>query len=144
MTTPSPLSADELALWHAFKHAAEHVRRRVGEEIAQATGLSDPDYGILTRLDDGAGRLRQQELATSMGWHRSRLSHQLTRMETRGLVQRRDADGGGVVVRLTDAGADAVALARPVHAAAVRRHLLGRVPPATREALLALLQDLAR
>ncbi|MBU1800906.1 MAG: MarR family transcriptional regulator [Actinobacteria bacterium] len=139
------LDDNEVTLWRAFKHATEGVRRRVGEEITRATGLSDPDYGIVTRLDDAAGSLRQQALATSMGWHRSRLSHQLTRMESRGLVRRAEAEtGGGVEIHLTEAGRTAAAHARPVHAAAVRRHLLDWVPPEHREVLLSLLDDLTR
>lgn len=140
MTTP--LDEQELALWHAFKRAGEVVRTAVAEDITRATGLSDPDYGILTRLDDAGGRLRQHELAASMGWHRSRLSHQLTRMSERGLVARTEV-GGGVEVAVTEAGAERAAAARPVHAAAVRAHLLDRLPDDGRARLAALLADLA-
>ncbi len=140
MTTP--LDDDELALWHAFKRAGEAVRAAVAEEITRATGLSDPDFGILTRLDDAGGRLRQHELAASMGWHRSRLSHQLTRMADRGLVTRTEVDGG-VEVGVTDAGREQAAAARPVHAAAVRAHFLDRLPDDGRAQLAALLADLA-
>jgi DNA-binding MarR family transcriptional regulator len=135
------LDADELALWHAFKRAGEGVRAAIGAEIARSTGLSDPDFGILTRLDDAGGSLRQQELATSMGWHRSRLSHQLTRMEQRGLVVRSTREPA-VRVASTDAGRAAAAAARPVHARAVRRHLLDHVPHDRRGELLGLLASL--
>jgi DNA-binding MarR family transcriptional regulator len=136
------LDAEELALWHAFKRAGEGVRAAVGAEIAGGTGLSDPDYGILTRLDDAGGSLRQQDLATSMGWHRSRLSHQLTRMEHRGLVVR-SVRGPAVRVAATDAGRAAAAAARPVHARAVRSHLLDHVPRDRRAELLGLLRSLS-
>jgi DNA-binding MarR family transcriptional regulator len=123
------LTEDELRFWHAWKQASEAVRARVAEDISLATGLSDADFGILTRLVDlGDGALRQNELAASLGWHRSRLSHQLTRMEQRDLVSRGPADGG-VVVTITDRGREYVDAARPVHAAAVRVHLLDYVPP---------------
>ncbi|GAA4796855.1 MarR family winged helix-turn-helix transcriptional regulator [Actinomycetospora chlora] len=137
-----PLDADELALWHAFKRAGEAVRAAIGEEITRATGLSDPEFGIVTRLDDAGGRMRQQELAASMGWHRSRLSHQLTRMTDRGLVDRTGV-GSGVDVVLTHAGRVAARRARPVHAAAVRRHLLAHLPDGLRDELLAVLTTLA-
>ena len=66
---------------------------RVGRDIAEATGLSGPDFGVLSRLVDlGQGAMRQQVLAESMGWDKSRLSHQLTRMQEKGLVERRDAE----------------------------------------------------
>jgi DNA-binding MarR family transcriptional regulator len=137
------LTDEEQALWHAWKQAAEAVRARVGADITADTGLSDVDFAVLTRLVDlGRGTVRQNELAASTGWHRSRLSHQLTRMEQRGLVRRRSVEGG-VEVHITEAGSTAAAAARPVHAAAVRRHLLDRVPAAQAEALRALLTDLA-
>ncbi|MDF2046397.1 MULTISPECIES: MarR family transcriptional regulator [unclassified Microbacterium] len=122
------LSENELRLWHAWKAATDTVRTRVAEEITTVTGLSDPDYGVLSRLVDlGDGELRQNKLAASMGWHRSRLSHQLTRMEQRGLVTRADADGG-VLVTITPTGREQIDKARPVHARAVRRSLSAHVP----------------
>lgn len=128
ITTMDALTDAEQALWHAWKHATETVRARIVADIGTTTGLSDPDFGILTRVaEDGAGTLRQNELAASMGWHRSRLSHQLTRMEQRGLLTRAPADGG-VEVTITTAGLTAVAQARPLHAAAVRQHLTNLIP----------------
>ncbi|WP_328645422.1 MarR family winged helix-turn-helix transcriptional regulator [Amycolatopsis sp. NBC_00348] len=137
------LSKDDMALWHAWKRAAETVRARVVEDVAAATGLSDPDFGVLTRVaEDGKGSLRQNQLADSMGWHRSRLSHHLTRMEQRGLVTRRPVDGGVEVV-ITDAGRAEVARARPVHAAAVRAHLVEPLGKADRATFFACLAALA-
>ncbi|SNT60508.1 DNA-binding transcriptional regulator, MarR family [Streptosporangium subroseum] len=136
------LDEDEIALWHAFKRAAETVRARVAAEITRETGLSDADFGIVTRLDDAGGRMRQNELAASMGWHRSRLSHQLTRMIDRDLVRRLDADGK-VTVEITDTGRAAAARARPVHAAAVREKLIALIPPDQRDRLIEILRTLA-
>jgi DNA-binding MarR family transcriptional regulator len=133
------LSADEMSLWHAWKLAAETVRATIAADITAAVGLSDADFGVLTRVAElGGGRLRQNVLAESMGWHRSRLSHQLTRMEQRGLVTRHGADGG-VEVQLTDTGRERAQAARPVHAAAVRRHLTGLLGPAQRQQLRQIL-----
>jgi DNA-binding MarR family transcriptional regulator len=137
------LTADELALWHAWKGASEAVRTRVAAEIAAATGLSDPDFGVLTRVAElGHGRMRQSQLAESMGYHRSRLSHHLTRMEERGLVIR-DPAPGGVEIVITDAGRAAVTQARPVHAAAVRKYLTAHLPEADRAHLKKLLSSLS-
>jgi DNA-binding MarR family transcriptional regulator len=136
------LRKDEIALWSAWKQAAGLVRGRVAEEVSAQTGLSDPDFGVLTRVvEDGGGAMRQNQLAESMGYHRSRLSHHLSRMERRGLVTRRRA-GGGVEVVVTDAGSEAVARARPVHEAAVRRYLIARLTDSEREALISILDRL--
>jgi hypothetical protein len=48
-------------------------------------------------------------------------------MEQRGLVSRAAVDGA-VGVSITAAGQNAVPRARPLHAAAVRRHLIDLVP----------------
>lgn len=118
------LTEDEMALWHAWKQAAELVRTRVAADVAAAAELSDPDFGVLTRVVEiGGGRMRQNRLAELMGYHRARLSHHLTRMEERGLVARETVPGG-VEVIATATGRDAVARARPAHARAVRRHLV--------------------
>ena len=136
------LSADETRIWHAWKTATESVRAYVAEQLDTATGLSDPDFGILTRLEDlGDGQLRQNELASSMNWHRSRLSHQLTRMEQRGLVLRSEV-AGGVLVSITILGSERVAAARPVHADAVRASLLSKVPERGAGAFLSILEAL--
>ena len=63
-----PLSPQELRVWHAFKLMGEDVMARVGRDIADATGLSGPEFGVLSRLDGlGKGEMRQQALAQSMG-----------------------------------------------------------------------------
>jgi DNA-binding MarR family transcriptional regulator len=140
----APLTNDELALWTEWKMTSEAVRARVAADIQEGTGLSDPDFGVLTRVVElGGGRLRQNQLADSMGWHRSRLSHHLSRMEQRGLITRQDAAEGGVAVLVTDAGRDAVTVARPIHADAVRRHLLEPLAPEQFEALRVILLTLA-
>jgi len=123
-----PLSPHELRVWHAFKLMGEDVMGRVGRDIADATGLSGPDFGVLVRLADcGKGEMRQQTLAESMGWDKSRLSHQLTRMKERGLIERRKADKRVVLVVLTKHGREKLKAARPIHAGSVRRNLLARL-----------------
>ena len=115
-----PLSPHELRVWHAFKLMGEDVMGRVGRDIAEATGLSGPDFGVLSRLAAlGNGEMRQQRLAECMGWDKSRLSHQLTRMRERDLIERREGDKRVVLVALTEHGREKLKAARPIHAASV-------------------------
>jgi DNA-binding MarR family transcriptional regulator len=117
----------------------------VEHDIAEVNGLSGPDFGVLSRLADlGEGELRQQDLATSMRWDKSRLSHQLTRMEGRDLTTRRPADAKGVIVGMTAKGRKALAAARPVHARSIRRHLLAKLSARQRQQLLAACELLRR
>src|SRR6202035_3848015 len=128
--TIKPLSPHELRVWHAFMLMGEDVLGRVGRDIAQATGLSGPEFGVLSRLAAlGKGEMRQQALARVMTWDKSRLSHQLTRMQQRGLVERRYANGNTVFVVLTRLGREKLEAARPIHAESVRRNLLSRLTP---------------
>ena len=89
-------------MWHAFRLMHEDVLGRVGQDISQATGLSGPEFGVLSRLAAcGKGEVRQQALAGMLAWDKSRLSHQLTRMQERSLIERRRVDGKTVLIALT-------------------------------------------
>jgi DNA-binding MarR family transcriptional regulator len=122
------LSPQELRVWHAFRLLHEDVLARVGRDLSEATGLSGAEFGVISRLAAiGKGQIRQQDLARIMGWDKSRLSHQLTRMSERGLIERRKTDPKSVLVVLTQLGRDKLEAARPVHAESVRRNLLSRL-----------------
>jgi DNA-binding MarR family transcriptional regulator len=126
--TIKPLSPHELRVWHAFRLMHEDVLDRVGRDIAQASGLSGAEFGVLSRLAAiGKGEMRQQELARIMAWDKSRLSHQLTRMQERALIERRRSDEKAVLVAITKLGREKLDAARPIHAASVRRNLLSRL-----------------
>jgi DNA-binding MarR family transcriptional regulator len=132
-----PLSPTELRIWQAFVYMGEDVLERVGRDIAQATGLSGPEFGVLSRLAAfGKGEMRQQELATVMGWEKSRLSHQLSRMQNRKLIERRAGDGRATIVAITRTGREKLASALPVRAESVRRNLLSRLSAQQIETIL--------
>src|ERR1700722_10589128 len=128
--TARPLSPRELRIWHAFVSMGEDVLERVGGDIALAAGLSGPEFGVLSRLAaSGRGEMRQQELATVMAWEKSRLSHQLSRMEKRKLIERRAGKGRATLVVLTKFGREKMGSALPIRAESVRRNLLSRLTP---------------
>ncbi|MER7924215.1 MULTISPECIES: MarR family transcriptional regulator [unclassified Streptomyces] len=125
MTTP--LDDAEMAQWVAWKRANDAVSAAVASEIHSASGLSVPDFSVLSRvIENGGGRMPQQELGLMLDWQRARLSRQLSRMEERGLLAREDGPGGRRVITATDAGRSTLAAARPAHARAVRRALLSQ------------------
>ena len=64
-----------------------------------------------------------------MGWEKSRLSHQLSRMQRRKLIARRAGDGRATLVVLTSTGRGMLEVALPVRAESVRRNLLSRLTP---------------
>ena len=111
MKTNSLLNEAERGLWFAGKRAHEVLRAQVSDEVRAVTGLSDPDAAILIHAADIDGPVRQNHLATLLGWDRTRLSHQLSRMESRDLVHRMRL-AAGVEVRVTAAGLASVDVGR--------------------------------
>lgn len=119
----------ELHAWRSFVAMQEQIRTGVERELQAHCNLSLADYTILAVLSDAAGKRRRPfELCADLGWEKSRLHHQLTRMSRRGLIQRHSdpANPGSraVYVELTAAGLTAVTEAAPAHAREVRRFLL--------------------
>ncbi len=110
----------------------------MARDLAATTELSYPEYLVLVALTDHApAQIRLTELAQSLGWEKSRLSHLASRMEGRGLVARASvpSDRRGCFVMLTDDGSSAIAAAAPVHVASVRRLFFDHLTPAQIEAI---------
>ena len=133
-----PLSNDEVALWRGFLGWSESITSNVGRDLTAATGLTGPEFEILVRLSEAPeNALEQRVLAESLGWSASRMSHQLARMTTRGLLSRAEVGVGRLMrIALTREGTATVKQSLGVHAEAVRRHFLERLPPAHRAELL--------
>lgn len=123
------VNEDEMRIWNMWKGSYKRIFGRVVKELSERTGLSEGDFGILDRLVQfGDGKLRQQELADSMNWDKSRLSHHLTRMEKRGLVKRGPLDTDrGVQVIITSAGKAALDEALPIVSMAIRKYFLDQL-----------------
>lgn len=110
----------------------------LSRDLRRDSELSDADYDVLTMLSDRPGRaLRARELGSRLKWSTSRLSHQIGRMEQRGLVARSaiDDDARGAVVALTDDGWQILLAAAPLHVESVRRNLIDLISPAELRAL---------
>jgi DNA-binding MarR family transcriptional regulator len=93
-------------------------------ELQDDAGLSMPDFDVLVHLTDSPEcRVRVTDLARLLLWERSRVSHHVTRMERRGLVERTECaeDGRGAFVAVTPAGRAVIEQAAPGHVHAVRQ-----------------------
>jgi DNA-binding MarR family transcriptional regulator len=131
----------EQRAWRGFLQMQSQVRARTARELTRATGLSASDYEVLVLLSESPdGRLRAYEIGASSGWEKSRLSHHLTRMEQRGLVQRQTctADPRYADIVLTDAGRTAIVEAAPLHVSHVRSIFFDALSSAQVDALLDL------
>jgi DNA-binding MarR family transcriptional regulator len=126
------LTEPEMAAWLNFRFIGEETSLRVSRELAQLTGITGGQFGILNNLFRQGGELRQQRLADLMRWDRTRLSHQVTRMAQRNLVQRIKRSSEGTIVQITRLGERELERIRPVLSDAVRKHYFARL---TREQL---------
>jgi DNA-binding MarR family transcriptional regulator len=121
------LDETEARAWRGYLRMRTMLDAELARELNRDSGLSIADYEVLVHLSEFAGnRLRMNELGARMLWSKSRLSHQVGRMEQRGLVLRENcpSDARGSFVRLTPAGLDAIVAAAPAHVENVRRHLI--------------------
>jgi DNA-binding MarR family transcriptional regulator len=121
------LSEREQRAWRGFIDMQTQLGAHLRRSLARDSGLSDADYEVLVHLSEAPGdRLRVFELVRALQWEKSRLSHQLRRMEGRGLLQRTECetDGRGAFVALTPEGRAAITAAAPLHVAEVRRHFV--------------------
>ena len=120
------LSDQEQRLWRDFLRVHIDLQAAIGRDLQVSSGLAAGEFQVLVHLSEAPERrLRVTELAHSMRWERSRLSHQLSRMEKRGLIIRRECpeDARGAFAELTPRGADAIEAAAPAHVETVRRVL---------------------
>lgn len=102
------------------------------------SGLSLADFDVLVALTDRTPeRMRVLELAQALQWEKSRLSHHLSRMQRRGLIEREDCpdDARGAFVLLSAEGRRAIEAAAPPHVAAVRELVFDGLDDADVDAL---------
>lgn len=128
---PRWLTPEEQQAWRATVHLSQLLLRQLDRDL-DAHGLSRHDYEILVELSEAPDRrLRMTELADASSQSRSRLSHQVTRMENRGLVRRDECEGDkrGTFAVLTAEGMAAIERVAPDHVENVRRHYIDRLSP---------------
>jgi DNA-binding MarR family transcriptional regulator len=142
MTEPRWLDAREARLWQSYRDAHRELMRALESRLIGNSGLSGADYALLHPLSVAEhGVLRTRDLGKSVGWERSRLSHQVSRMEKRGLVCREEcvSDARGSMVRLTDLGRKAIDAAAPDHVDAVRTYFFEQLSREEQDQLAGLL-----
>lgn len=118
MDTTIAFDEAQRTAWRGFQRMAVGLGARLNRRLIAESGISLPDYEILTALAESeVGTLRAFELGTQIQWEKSRLSHHLKRMESRGLVARTvcESDGRGLWVSITGPGRDAWQTASEAH-----------------------------
>jgi DNA-binding MarR family transcriptional regulator len=118
------LTEDEQRAWRGLVRMTSQLNARMNRQLQDDYGISLADYEVLVALTDAAaGRCRVFEIAETLAWEQSRVSHQLARMQRRGLVARQECptDARGAFAVLTEAGRAAIERAAPAHVETVRQ-----------------------
>ncbi|MBN7300805.1 winged helix-turn-helix transcriptional regulator [Mycobacteroides abscessus subsp. bolletii] len=126
------MTATQETAWRAFVSLHHKLFTQLERELVRRDGLSEPDFAVLiSLLDADDQRLRFKELRDELGWQKSRLSKQISRMTLRGLLSKEacDTDARGLYVALTPAGHDAILSALPGHFQDVRRWFIDCLTP---------------
>jgi DNA-binding MarR family transcriptional regulator len=135
---PRWLDEAEQAIWRKYLSVLRLLPTYLNSSLDDNHGVTLNEYEVLAVLSEAPDRrLRMTELAEQAVLSKSRLSHQITRMEREGLVRREpcETDGRGFFAVLTTEGWKRLVEAVPTHVADVRR---GFVDALSREQLLAL------
>ncbi|MFD4790138.1 MarR family winged helix-turn-helix transcriptional regulator [Streptomyces sp. NPDC058459] len=124
------LGDHEVQVWQTFFRMQEVLRGRIEQQLQACSGLSTADYTVLAVISGAEdGRLRAYHLGAMMGWEKSRMHHQLTRMSKRGLVERHSGEARAIYVTLTQKGREALTDAAPQHSEHVRQLFINCLRP---------------
>lgn len=125
-------------VWARLRRLDAHIRQQINRALAAHANLSIAEYEVLSLMARAPEEpLRALVLRNALEWEKSRLSHQLRRMEARGLVVRLECveDNRGSVIRLTEHGRRLAAEAQAIYEQAVRRTVTDALDAAQRAAL---------
>lgn len=143
--TNTGIPTAQSSAWASYQRMRVLLSGRINRELSRKTGLSEADFEILFALTEVPDEsVRALALRCGLAWEKSRLSHQLRRMEERGLLTREDCleDNRGSVIRVTEAGRRLASEARGHYEAAVRRYVIDVLTPEQLEALGAISETL--
>ncbi|WP_280267473.1 MarR family winged helix-turn-helix transcriptional regulator [Nocardia wallacei] len=133
-TAPEPrwLSSAQQRAWRAYMDGGQRLLAELNRQLQRDSDLSLAEYRILVLLSEAPDHsLRMSDLADGVLSSRSRLTHQVRRMEEQGMVRRTSAeeDGRGVRAHLTEEGMRRLRAAAPGHVNAVRRDFIDLLTP---------------
>jgi DNA-binding MarR family transcriptional regulator len=139
MSEVAEVSPQEWHIWRTFHLMRRQLDRALETQLQGDSGISAPDYEVLLALFEAPEKqLRSRALGDLIGWEKSRISHQVSRMAARGLVERRECadDLRGTWVRLTADGHRAILGAMRKHATKIRQIFLDVLTDAEKDVLL--------
>ncbi len=147
VTLPRWLNEEETRFWRTFIVASMLLDARLNRELVEGHRLALDDYVIFVVLSEQPEhQMRMSALAEVVVASKSKLSHQISRLERAGFVRRDgcQSDGRGVFAVLTPQGRKLLEASAPTHVEGVRRHLVDLVSEDEREVLTEVFERVAR
>ena len=131
----SPSKADTERTFTIARKLQRRAEHADAETLFGVVLAAQPDLSA-----DDEGRMPARDLCNALGWEKSRVSHQMRRMEADGLIGREanPDDARSTMVRLLPAGRAAIEKAAPRHVQDVRRNFIDLLTPAELETLTTL------
>ncbi|HEU5357431.1 MAG TPA: MarR family transcriptional regulator [Actinocrinis sp.] len=129
---PRWLTDSEQHTWRAWLEVMRLLPAQLEDRLHDRHDLNLTDYQVLVELSESAeGKLRMTELANRTSLSKSRLSHQIGRMEKSGLVERQDcpSDRRGAFAVITEQGWAVMRSAAPGHVDDVRELFIDLMSP---------------
>jgi DNA-binding MarR family transcriptional regulator len=130
MAEPKWLTEREMAAWRAYISTSSRLLASLDHDLMAARDLNSIDYGVLVGLSEAPdGAVRMSKLAEISGVDPSVMTYRISRMEKRGLVERRTCpeDRRGVLAVISEEGRRMLAELAPTHVAAVRERFIDRL-----------------
>ena len=146
MSTTRWLNETEQEAWRAWLEVMRLLPNHLEDRLHERHGLTLTDYQVLVEVSEAADhRLRMTELSNRTQLSKSRLSHQIGRMERAGLVLRTQCpeDRRGQWAELTEAGWSILRDAAPRHVTDVRELFFDQLDEAQTAVLATTLRAVA-
>ncbi len=125
--------------------ATRKVEHHIDNVLQDCHNLTTSEFAVLVSLSESPEQeIRLRDLCASLDWDRSRTSHQVTRMEKRGLVtkQKCAGDARGIIIELTEEGERRLREAAPSHVESVREVVFDCLDEALKEPVGQFMQNI--
>lgn len=133
------MTLQQLRAWRAFHKLRGQLLPHLSKKIHKNTGLTPSEFFLLiTLIDSPTASLHSSEIAEKLDWEKSRVSHQISRMEERGLLTRSvcESDARSCLVEVSASGRKYLKKALPNHFLDVKHCFADLLTPAQMDTLI--------
>ncbi len=114
----------QIDAWMAFHQIRLAILPPLVKHLSDKCGLTEAEYQVFIGIHSAPdGAIRPTDLAEKIGWEHGRLSHQIARMQTKGLLDRKQCpvDARSCYIGMTKKGQALINKALPLQLNEVKR-----------------------